>query len=310
MHRSTPSNTAFRAFSGGGSRVLVDKADDDKQMQEGNKCQGQHSEQWNNMEAPQNYGFTSVVHPADKNDDGQIESSAEGHVSFAGGNRSFPIMGNMDDRRHRMKEAKPGDSGMNRGAKDRQQFHMTKDANYMTCRNDRKQRMALVPKEEEKKEGGGGRSGAAARAFQFSVSALAGEHITPSEAEARALGSTSPEAMAVADGGGGSSGGAAGGKGGGKEKLKGQKPAFEDNEKSDIAFEQNGKENFHQHGQYYSSTRGGSDVSNYYENRKKSSQATENHVHMRYEDFKIWVDKEGHWSEMPIMQKKDKHCKE
>ena len=302
MHRMTPSNTAFRAFSGGGSRALVDKVDDDKQMQEGNKCQGQHSEQWNNMEAAQNYGFTSVVHEADKNDDGQIEDSAEGHVSFAGGNRSFPTMGNMDDRRHRMKEAKPGDSGMHRGAKDRQQMHMTKDGNFHTCRNDRKQRMALVaPEDDKKKDGGGGRSGGAA----VSVSALAGVHALP-EPEP-----SGPSAMTAAAGGGSSGGaGAAGGKGGGKEKLKGQKPAFEDNEKSDIAFEQNGKENFHQHGQYYSSTRGGSDVSNYYENRKKSSQATENHVHMRYEDFKIWVDKEGHWSEMPIMQKKDKHCKE
>ena len=42
-------------------------------------------------ESPQNYGFTSVVADAKKGKDGQIEQSAEGFMSFMGGNRSFPV---------------------------------------------------------------------------------------------------------------------------------------------------------------------------------------------------------------------------
>jgi phage gp45-like len=208
------------------------------------------------------------VHQADKGEDGQIEGSAEGFVSYMGGNRALPVIGVMDDRRHRLKELDEGDTAFYRGKDDRQQMHMTKDGNFMSSRNDRKQRFALVdpPKDESQQQAQGG-------------------------------------------GGSPSSGGASGGK---KEKKKatGQKAAKDDNLKSEVAIEQNGKETFSQHGKSFSSVRGGSDASNYYDNRKKSSQATEDHVHMRYEDFRIWVDKEGHWSEMPILQKKDGHCKE
>jgi hypothetical protein len=62
------------------------------------------------IEAPQNYGFSSVVRKAAKDAQGKIQQSAEGFVSFMGGNRSFPVMGIMDDRRHRPMGMKEGEN--------------------------------------------------------------------------------------------------------------------------------------------------------------------------------------------------------
>jgi hypothetical protein len=62
------------------------------------------------IEAPQNYGFSSVVKAATKGADGKIKESAEGFVSFMGGNRSFPVMGIMDDRRYRPMGLKEGEN--------------------------------------------------------------------------------------------------------------------------------------------------------------------------------------------------------
>jgi phage gp45-like len=276
MHRMTPLQTAFRSHAGGGKRVLVDEANDGETMQE-MKGTAMHGESRQNIESPQNYGFSSVVAKAEKDDKGNITSSAEGFMSAVGGSSSFAYVGVMDDRRHRLKDLKAGDSGMYRGKNDRQQFHFAEDGTYMTARNDRKQRFALVDPPQEDEQKPQGRSASATTA---------------------AAGSSS----------GGSSGG-----GQSKEKDKkptGQKPAMDDNKKSSVAIEQNGKETFSQHGQFYSSQRGGSDSSTYFDNRKKSTQCTTTHVHVRFEDNKIWVDEEGHWSEMPIQQKKDKHCKD
>jgi phage gp45-like len=277
MHRMTPLQGGFRGHAGGGKRVTVDEANDGETMQS-MKGTAMHGESRKDIESPQNYGFTSVVAKADKDDKGNITGSAEGFMSAMGGSSSHAIVAVMDDRRHRLKDLKPGDSGMYRGKDDRQQFHLAGDGNYMSARNDRKQRFALVPPPDDDKKQQGGRS---------------------------------PTATTAAASGG-SSGGSGGSDAKGKDdkKPKGQKPALDDNKKSEVAIEQNGKETFSQHGKFYSSVRGGSDSSHYYEDRKKSSQATEEHVHMRYKDFKIWVDKDGHWSELPILQKKDLHCKE
>ena len=78
-----------------------------------------------------------MVMPADKGKDGQIEGSAEGFMSYMGGNRSFPVCGVMDDRRHRVKGMEKGDSAMYRTREDGQQFHLSDKGNFMTCRNDR-----------------------------------------------------------------------------------------------------------------------------------------------------------------------------
>src|SRR5215467_10621808 len=98
MHRATPVSTSFRAYSGGGARSCVTSVDDGHFMQEmaGNFMKGESRQK---IESPQNYGFTSVVMDADKGQDGAITGSAEGFMTFCGGNRSFPVCAVMDDRR-------------------------------------------------------------------------------------------------------------------------------------------------------------------------------------------------------------------
>src|SRR4029453_1659796 len=117
MHRATPLNSSFRAYSAGGGRATIDTIDDNKFMQESNNTGGMKGEKFPWMESPQNYGFTSVVADADKSSNpGGITGSAEGFLSFMGGNRSFPVMGVMDDRRHRLmnlaKDAAKGAAAM------------------------------------------------------------------------------------------------------------------------------------------------------------------------------------------------------
>jgi len=109
MHRQTPLTSAFVGYSSGGARALVDAADDMTGMQE-MKGSMMFGEARQRVESPQNYGFTSVVLPAKKDKDGKIEEAAEAYISFLGGNRSFPVAGVMDDRRHRPWGLKPGEN--------------------------------------------------------------------------------------------------------------------------------------------------------------------------------------------------------
>jgi phage gp45-like len=110
MHRATPANSSFRGYVAGGARTTIPQVDDSKMMQE---TQGNFmaNEKRSAIEAPQNYGFTSVVRKTVKDAQGNITSSAEGFVSFMGGNRSFPVMGIMDDRRYRPMSLKEGENG-------------------------------------------------------------------------------------------------------------------------------------------------------------------------------------------------------
>lgn len=133
---------------------MIDEINDKTQMQESNNAQGMKGESWENMESPQNYGFTSVVMPADKDKDGNITDCAEGFVSFMGGNRSFPVMGIMDDRRHRLKEMESGDTAMYRTKDDKQQFHLTKDGGFWSAPEDKTVRMQLVKKDHQQQQQG------------------------------------------------------------------------------------------------------------------------------------------------------------
>jgi len=163
MHRATPVNTSFRAFSAGGARSVVDKVNDGSLMQEmaGNFMKGETRDK---VEAPQNYGFTSVVADATKGKDGQIEESAEAFMSFIGGNRSFPVAGIMDDRRHRLKELEKGDTALF-GLKDwGQQFHINKTGMFMSGSTDRKIRFALVDNDDHNSGKAYQKDGAQARA--------------------------------------------------------------------------------------------------------------------------------------------------
>jgi hypothetical protein len=206
MHRSTPLNSALRGYTSGGARGVVDKVDDTKLLQEmgGNFMANETRDK---VEAPQNYGFTSVVFDAEKDGMGKIKSSAEHFTSFMGGSRSFPVA-IMDDRRHRMYKLEKGDTAMFRGRGDYQQFHMTGDGGFWTAPQDKTVRMQLLPKDSQSNStmqggggsggGGGGGGGAGAQARDGSTS--------------------------------GGNGGGAGGQQGGQQK--GQQSVYKDGQKS------------------------------------------------------------------------------
>jgi phage gp45-like len=157
----------MRSYTAGGSRSVVDQVDDSKFMQEmaGNFMA---NETRNGVESPQNYGFTSVVFDAEKDAMGKIKASAETFIGFMGGNRSFPVAGNMDDRRHRMYKLEKGDSAQFRGRGDYQQFHMTTDGGFWTAPQDKTLRMQLLQKDSQSnstqsQSGAGGTAGTTAR---------------------------------------------------------------------------------------------------------------------------------------------------
>jgi hypothetical protein len=142
MHRATPANSSFRSYVGGGARSTVDQVDDNKLMQEGSG-NFMHGESRGGIESPQNYGFTSVCMPADKDEMGNMIASAETFTSFMGGNRSFPANGNMDDRRHRLRGLGSGDVAMNRTNNDDMQIHLASDGMYHSA--PQMVRLQLVP---------------------------------------------------------------------------------------------------------------------------------------------------------------------
>jgi phage gp45-like len=202
MHRSTPLNSALRGYTSGGARGVVDKVDDTKLLQEmgGNFMANETRDK---VEAPQNYGFTSVVFDAEKDGMGKIKSSAEHFTSFMGGSRSFPVA-IMDDRRHRMYKLQQGDTAMFRGRGDFQQFHMSQDGGFWTAPQDKTVRMQLLQKDSQSNstmQSGGGSGG----------------------------GSGGAGAQARDGSSGGSSGGSAGGSG---QQQKGQESVYKDGQKS------------------------------------------------------------------------------
>jgi Bacteriophage Mu Gp45 spike protein len=142
MHRVSPVAAAFRSYSSGGARSVVDKVNDGKLMQEmgGNFMKGETQDK---VESPQNYGFTSTVMPAEKGGDGKVSGSAEAFMSFIGGNRSFPVAGIMDDRRFRPMGLKPGENSQYDNAG--QMTLMRKTGLYLLSLDD-----------EQQQQGGGG----------------------------------------------------------------------------------------------------------------------------------------------------------
>lgn len=151
MHRQNPLQAAYVAYTSGGARALVHEVSDDKRMQlmKGSMLYGETREK---IESPQNYGFTSVVMPAKKGKNGEIEECAEAYISFLGGNRSFPVATVMDDRRHRLKGLKPGDVAF--FDHQQQQFHFNKDGAFLTGVEGKKVRIAMHKLEEQQSDSG------------------------------------------------------------------------------------------------------------------------------------------------------------
>jgi hypothetical protein len=155
------------------------------------------------IEAPQNYGFTSHCMPADKDELGNITHCAEVVMSFVGGNRGFPVAGNMDDRRHRLTGLDPGDSAMFRTKDDYQQFHMHSDGGFWSGAINKTLRMALVNQQAGQQQQGSQGGGAGGQ-------------------------------VALRDGSSGSSGGGAGSQGGQSSKPTGQKSVKSANQQATV----------------------------------------------------------------------------
>ena len=227
MHRQTPLNSALRGFFSGGSPSVVDQVDDTKLMQEG-AGNFMANETRKAVQSPQNYGFTSVVFDAEKDMMGKIQASAETFTSFMGGNRSYPVNGNMDDRRHRLFKLEKGDTAMFRGRGDKQQFHMTQDGGFWTAPQDKTVRMHLVQQDSESNStmrqggsaSGGGSAGAAAMMAE------------PKQGDLMPDGKRLPRPTQMADGGGGGGGGSS--SGGGQQQNKGQEALYKEGQKSPL----------------------------------------------------------------------------
>src|SRR5262245_61237335 len=158
MHRATPAHSIFRAFVAGGARATVNSVDDAKFMQE-HASDFMANESRKGIESPQNYGFTSVCAPPTKDEMGKIIACAETFIQFMGGNRSFPVAGNIDDRRHRLLSLNPGDVAMFRQALDKLQFHLTDLGGFLTAPRDKTLRLQLLDEDTQKQQQGGGQGG-------------------------------------------------------------------------------------------------------------------------------------------------------
>jgi phage gp45-like len=101
----------MRGYTSGGSASQVSGANDKTGIQSFDGAM-MINEARKAINAPQNFGFSSVVMNSIMSKAGSMIGSAETFISFMGGNRSFPVAGPMDDRRHRLMGLDQGDSGM------------------------------------------------------------------------------------------------------------------------------------------------------------------------------------------------------
>jgi phage gp45-like len=320
MHRATPLNTSFRAYTSGGSRSAVHEVDDGKKMQT-SKSNGMKNETRDNIESPQNYGFTSVIADADKGQNGSLKNSAEAVMNFMGGNRSFPMTTSMDDRRHRLwnlgKDAAKGAAAMFGLKEWGQQYLNTEDGQFITGNMKKKNRMQLVENKNGQKQQQDPNTGAVTNpqgTFRNAHGRLAVRSKSGVEFEFEELHPDDILKIGTFAEGGGSNGGSGGDSGGGgaqqgKNSATGQKTLHK--EESTVYVEQNGTDTKSVHGEAYATQKTGSDSSTHWEKDKvKSTQCTDLHVHIRFKEFRIFNDKEGNWATSPIGIKMDKYCKE
>jgi phage gp45-like len=148
VHRATGHANSFRAYVAGGARSNVDTIDDSTLMQSmaGNFMKGEARKA---IEAAQNYGTSSVCLPAVKDMLGKIQQCAEVVQNFIGGSRSFPVAGNMDDRRHRLIGLDPGDNSMFSTQGRKQQIQMALEGIFHSLPMDKTMRMALLDEQTE-----------------------------------------------------------------------------------------------------------------------------------------------------------------
>jgi hypothetical protein len=248
-------------------------------MQESTKSGGMGGETFFNHEAPQNYGFTSVVADAIKGASGKIQQCAEGFVQFLGGNRSLPITGSMDDRRHRLinlgMDAAKGSSAMFGLKEWGQQFLNTDTGMFMTGNTQKLLKFALVDNQNGQQQQGGGAQGAV-KSFRDSKSGVVFD------------------IELLADGSGGAGGAGAGQSGPGG--ATGQKTLHKQDSKIYKQFDNNAIFTRHNDG-YANVTPKISQT--YFKDPSHDTRCDDHHVHIGYGGAKIWVDG-GCWSTAPI----------
>lgn len=329
VHRSTPAQSSFTGYSAGGSRALISEVVDSQLMQamngqgmKGESFKGSKDGSFKGPEAPQNYGFTSVVAAAKKGANGMIKQCAEGFMSYMGGNRSFPVISIMDDRRHRLKnlgdpkdsqgggqsgagqQAASGGGGGGGGGGDQggdaasgstamyglkewgQQILNTKDGMFTTGNMEKKIRTALVKNQNgqtQQQQKGSGAKG-----------------LLPIKFRSKSGVEFEIEVIPLADGSGADSSGEGGADSSGKPT--GQKTLHK--EDSDT-FHEITKDN-HQlrRGDGYTRIKD-KEIMNYYKDEKISTRVTDQHVHIRHNDNRIFVDEQGCWTTKPIQVKQD-----
>jgi phage gp45-like len=323
VHRTTGLGAAFRGYVAGGARTLITSINDGSLMQSmgGSMMKGEQTGE--KVEAPQNYGFTSVVADAVKDKEGKVTGSAEGFMSFPGGNRTFQYCGIMDDRRHRLmnlaNDAAKGAAAMFGLKEWGQQFLNTEDGNFLTGNTQNKNRFALVDnqngqKQQGQQQGSSGSAGQQKRIWKITnppgavelpdgrvvIRSRSGVEFEVEKFDAAVIEARDAGSGSGSGGNGGSSSAAGGGKPTGQKTLH--------KEESTIWMEQNKNSTTCAHGDAYSGQRTGQDSSVYYKDRHTSAQATDGHCHICSDDVHIWVA-DGCFSDMPIIVKKDGICK-
>lgn len=119
MIRGSSAEALRRAFGFLARGTLV-RADDSRRMQEA-EVRLLHDERHDGVERPQNYGFTSVPLPQS---DGEA-AAAEVFVGFLSGTRSHGVILASDDRRHRPRDLKEGETCQYDDLK--QKTHLTRE---------------------------------------------------------------------------------------------------------------------------------------------------------------------------------------
>lgn len=300
MHRATPLNTSFRAYSSGGARTMIHAIDDSKMMQEmaGNFMKGEHRSA---VESPQNYGFSSVVRAPTMDAQGMIKEAAEGFISFIGGNRSFSVCGIMDDRRHRPMGLKEGENAQ---YDDLGQMTLLRRAGLFL--------LSLDGPDDSQQQSGGGGQGASGKAGSSSgggqgqdVQRYVSIRHVQKQKQQRKGGSVGGGGSSGA--GGGSAGtldASSGGQGGGQSqqdyKHEGDSVNTEMRvSKSMVEFRagDTGVGHYDTSSKTWLHTSGG--------DQTKSTKVDDTHVHIQHGGSTIWVDDSGCWTSKPIQIKAD-----
>lgn len=187
----TSTRDASRRAQTGASRATLRELNSKTLWSEAKHIDVMASETATDVEYAENYGSTSVPAKQDEEEDDQKQKkqqqqassgdggpggeggtpgeegeqpkgdAAEAIVLYMNGSRSHPVMIAVGDRRHRLVELEEGDVAQHRLKDDRQQFLLSKDGTYLSTREDKLTRIALVPKpqDDQQQQGGGGTAG-------------------------------------------------------------------------------------------------------------------------------------------------------